>query len=124
MPYLFLAFIAVPVAEIGLFITVGNRIGLWPTLGIVLATAAIGAYLVTRQGTAVVRRTTAAVRAGQFPAVELAHGAMVLFGGALLLTPGFLTDIVGLLLMVPLVRERLRVYGARRVRAKGNIVDI
>lgn len=124
MPYLFLAFVAVPVAEIFLFITIGGRIGLGPTIVIVMATAVIGAYLVKHQGTAVIRRTTSAVRAGQFPTVELAHGAMVLFGGALLLTPGFLTDIVGFLLMVPVVRERLRVYGARRVRAKGNIVDI
>ena len=124
MPYLFLLFVAVPVAEIGLFIAIGGRIGLWPTLTLDVVTAALGAYLVRGQGSAVARRAIAAVRAGQFPGVELAHGAMVLVGGALLLTPGFLTDAVGLALMVPRVRERLRVYGARRLRANGNILDV
>jgi UPF0716 protein FxsA len=124
VPYLFVLFIAIPVAEIGLFIAIGGRIGLLATLGFVLITAVVGAYLVRSQGTAVARQAAAVVRAGQFPGVELANGAMVIFGGALLLTPGFLTDLVGLLLMVPAVRERLRVYGARRLRARGGIIDL
>lgn len=124
MPYLFLLFVAIPVAEIGLFIAIGGRIGLLPTLGLVLVTAALGAYLVNSQGSAVVRRATAALRAGQFPGAELANGALIIFGGALLLTPGFLTDVAGLLLMVPALRERLRGYGARRLRARGDVVDL
>jgi UPF0716 protein FxsA len=119
-----LLFVAIPVAEIALFITIGGRIGLPATLGIVLATAFLGAYLVNSQGSAVARRATAAVRAGQFPGVEIANGAMIILGGALLLTPGFLTDAVGLLLMVPGLRERLRVYGARRLRAGSDIIDL
>lgn len=124
MPYVFLLFVAIPVAEIALFIAIGSRIGLGPTLGLVLATAALGAYLVNSQGGTVARRARAALRAGQFPGVELANGAMVILGGVLLLTPGFLTDVVGLLLMVPGVRERLRVYGSRRLRARGGIIDL
>jgi UPF0716 protein FxsA len=124
MAYLFPLFVVVSVVEIALFIVIGSNIGLWPTLGLVLATAAAGSYLVAGQGTSVARRAVAAVRAGQFPTVELAHGAMVLVGGALLLTPGFLTDVVGLALMVPRVRERVRRYGAARLRNRVDIIDL
>ena len=124
MPSLFTLFVVVSLAEIALFVFVGDAIGLWPTLGVVLATAAVGAYLMSGQGTAVARRAVAVVRAGQFPGVEIAHGAMILFGGAFLLTPGVLTDGVGLSLMVPAVRERLRNYGAGRVRRRVDIIDL
>jgi len=124
VPSLFTLFVVVSLAEIALFVFVGDAIGLWPTLGVVLATAAVGAYLMSGQGTAVARRAVAVVRAGQFPGVEIAHGAMILFGGAFLLTPGVLTDGVGLSLMVPAVRERLRNYGAGRVRRRVDIIDL
>jgi UPF0716 protein FxsA len=90
----------------------------------VLATAAIGAYLVAGQGAAVARRAAAVVRAGQMPAAELAHGAMVLVGGALLLTPGFITDLVGLALMAPSVRERIRRFWVGRLRNRPGIIDL
>ena len=124
MPWLFMLFVAVSLVEIALFVFVGDAFGLWPTLGLVLTTAAIGAYLMSGQGTAVARRAIATVRAGQFPGVEMAHGAMILVGGALLPTPGFLTDGVGLGLMVPAVRERLRRYGMARVRRRVDIIDL
>ena len=124
MPWLFILFVAVSITEIALFVLVGDAIGLWPTLGLVLVTAAAGSYLMSGQGTAVARRAIAVVRAGQFPGVEMAHGAMILVGGALLLTPGFLTDGVGLALMIPSIRERVRRYGTARVRRRVDIIDL
>jgi UPF0716 protein FxsA len=111
---LFLLFIVVPPIEIGLFIAVGGRIGIWPTMGIVLLTAVIGANLVTHQGRGELARLQAEFGAGQFPAKSLAHGAMILVAGALLMTPGFLTDGVGFALLSPRVREVLRKWGVRR----------
>ncbi len=111
---LFLAFVLVPPVEIGLFIAVGGRIGLWPTMGIVLLTAVLGANLVSRQGRGAIASLQAEFASGQFPAKTLAHGAMILVAGALLLTPGFLTDVVGFSLLSPQVREVLRKWGVRR----------
>lgn len=124
MGLLFLAFVAVPVAEIALFIGVGGRIGLLNTLALIVITAIIGAALVSRQGRGVWARFQAQLATGSFPGPELAHGAMILFGGALLLTPGFITDAVGFLLMVPAVREWIRRWGTRRFQARANIIDL
>ena len=111
---LFLLFILIPPIEIALFIVVGSHIGLWPTLGIVLVTAVIGASLVSRQGRAEYARLRSEFAAGQFPAKPLVHGAMILVAGALLVTPGFLTDVVGFALLSPQIRESLRKWGVRR----------
>jgi UPF0716 protein FxsA len=111
---LFLAFLIVPPVEIGLFVVVGSRIGIWPTMGIVLLTAMLGANLVSRQGRGVMARLQAEFAAGQFPGTTLAHGAMILIAGALLLTPGFLTDLIGFSLMIPQVREAIRKWAIRR----------
>ncbi|MGA9596505.1 MAG: FxsA family protein [Acidimicrobiia bacterium] len=111
---LFLAFLLVPPIEIGLFIVVGGWIGLWPTVGIVLLTAFLGARLVSRQGRGVLGQLRAEFVAGQFPATTLAHGAMILISGALLLTPGFLTDLIGFSLLSPQIREALRKWAVRR----------
>ena len=111
---LFLLFILVPPIEIGLFIAVGGRIGLWPTMGIVLLTAMIGANLVSRQGRGELVRLQTEFAEGRFPAKSLAHGAMILVAGALLVTPGFLTDGVGFALLSPQIREVLRKWGVRR----------
>ncbi len=111
---LFLAFVLVPPIEIGLFIVVGGQIGLWPTMAIVLLTAVLGANLVSRQGRGVLASIQAEFAAGQFPAKSLAHGAMILVAGALLLTPGFLTDVIGFSLLSPQIREVLRRWGIRR----------
>lgn len=111
---LFLLFILIPPIEIGLFIVIGTRIGFLPTMGIVLLTAVIGASLVSRQGRAEFARLQAEFAAGQFPAKPLVHGAMILIAGALLITPGFLTDVIGFALLSPQVREGLRRWGVRR----------
>ena len=114
VPILFLLFILVPLIEIALFIFIGSRIGLLPTLAIVLLTAVIGASLVSRQGRAELGRLQADFAAGQFPAKPLVHGAMILVAGAFLITPGFLTDTVGFTLLSPQIRELLRRWGVRR----------
>ena len=111
---LFLAFVLVPPIEIALFIAIGGQIGLWPTIGIVLLTAVIGANLVSRQGRGVIASIQQEFASGQFPAKSLAHGAMILVSGALLLTPGFLTDVVGFSLLSPQIREILRQWAVRR----------
>ena len=114
--WLLAAFVAIPLIEIALFIQVGGWLGLWPTLGIVIATAFAGAYLVRSQGRAEMERLRGSFRTLSDPTEPLAHGAMILFSGALLLTPGFFTDAVGFALLVPGVRRRLaREIGRRFV---------
>ncbi|MFN4090712.1 MAG: FxsA family protein [Alphaproteobacteria bacterium] len=112
---LLLALIAVPLIEIAVFIQVGSLIGLVPTLLLVLATAVAGTILLRAQGFRTVQSARATVEAGGFPARELFDGLCILFGGALLLTPGFFTDAVGLLLLLPPVRELMRAAAMRRV---------
>jgi len=114
--WLLAAFIVVPLVEIALFIQIGGWIGLWPTLLIVVLTAIAGTVMVRGQGLAVLRRIQASLDRLDNPTEPLAHGAMILLSGALLLTPGFFTDAVGFALLVPAVRERVFVALKSRVR--------
>lgn len=102
--WLFALFVAVPVIEIALFIQVGGLIGLWPTLLIVILTAILGTALVRQQGALAMSQLRQSFSELNDPSEPLAHGAMILFSGALLLTPGFFTDAVGFLLLVPAIR--------------------
>ena len=104
---LLLAFIIVPIIEIGLFIKVGDFIGLWPTVLIVIFTAIIGTSLVRSQGIKVLAKLQKTFFTMQNPTEPLAHGAMILFAGALLLTPGFFTDALGIFLLFPSFRTFL-----------------
>ena len=112
---LFLLFLIVPLIEIALFIQVGGLIGLWPTLAIVILTAIAGTFLIRSQGQAVMMQLRDRMGELQDPTEPLAHGAMVLFAGALLLTPGFFTDALGLSLMVPGVRGKIFNFIRQRV---------
>ncbi|MDF1597750.1 MAG: FxsA family protein [Acidimicrobiia bacterium] len=115
---LMLAFIVVPVAELYVLMSVEGRIGLAATLGAILLTAIVGAGLLRRQGMATmsaIRRQTAT---GQFPGRDLAHGGILLFAGGLLLTPGFITDAVGFALLVPAIREVVRLRLAQYFRER------
>lgn len=103
--WLFLLFIAVPLIEIALFIQVGGLIGLWPTLAIVVLTAIAGTALVRSQGAETMARLRRSLDELRDPTEPLAHGAMILFSGALLLTPGFFTDALGFALLVPSFRN-------------------
>ena len=117
------AFIVVPILELVLFIYVERRIGLgWLVLGIII-TAIAGAFLVRQQGFSVWRRIQTDLASGALPGRQLVHGALVLVGGALLLTPGFLTDAVGFALMIPFVREGLRRLGVRLLQPRVVIIE-
>lgn len=113
--WIFLAFLIVPLIEIGLFIQVGGLIGLWPTLAIVVLTAMLGTALVRSQGAQALNDLRSSMNEMRDPTAPLAHGAMILFAGALLLTPGFFTDACGLALLVPAVREAVLRYVSKRV---------
>ncbi len=115
------ALIGVPLIEIGIFIEVGGFIGLWPTLGLVVATAVLGSWQLRAQGLATLARARAQMDEGRLPARELFDAFCLVIAGALLLTPGFLTDVVGLALFVPAVREFIRQALARRLRASGHM---
>ncbi len=114
--WLLIAFIAVPLIEIGLFIQVGGAIGLFPTLAIVLVTAVLGTWLVRTQGAMALGQLRTSFSDMRDPTEPLVHGAMILFAGALLLTPGFFTDAVGFALLVPAIRKAA--YQAIRARVK------
>lgn len=116
---LFLLFLLVPLVEIALFIQIGGLIGLWPTLAIVVATAVLGTYLVRAQGLRALSDVQTSFERLDNPSEPLAHGAMIVFSGALLLTPGFFTDGVGFLLLIPAVRSRVFRYISSRVVASG-----
>ncbi len=112
---LFLLFLLVPLIEIALFIQVGGLIGLFPTLAIVILTAVAGTFLIRSQGSAVMLQLRETMEDMRDPTEPLAHGAMVLFAGALLLTPGFFTDALGLSLMVPGIRGKIFRFIRQRV---------
>lgn len=117
MPLLLL-FIAVPLIEIALFIQIGGAIGLWPTLAIVVLTAVIGTTLMRAQGAVALARIKDSFNQLSDPTEPLAHGAMILFSGALLLTPGFFTDTVGFLLLIPGFRRAAFQWVRARVRVQ------
>jgi UPF0716 protein FxsA len=110
---LILFFVGVPIAEIAVFIQAGEIIGLWPTLAAIVATAVIGAALLRAQGLATLERARRQVDQGRLPVREVFTGVCLLLAGALLLTPGFLTDTVGFLLLVPPVRQAIGAWIAK-----------
>ncbi|MFY9209789.1 MAG: FxsA family protein [Aestuariivita sp.] len=116
--YLFLAFLLVPLIEIALFIQIGGAIGLWPTLAIVILTAVLGTWLVRTQGLMAMGQLRGSFAELRDPSEPLAHGAMILIAGALLLTPGFFTDAIGFLLLTPPVRIAVYNYVRARVTVR------
>lgn len=96
--------IGVPILEIALFIQVGGIIGVWPTIAICIATAVAGSFLVRLQGLQIVRQAQAKMARNEPPAAEMFHGMCLLLAGFLLMTPGFFTDVLGILLLLPPVR--------------------
>lgn len=116
-----LAFVLTPLVEIAVFIQVGGAIGLWPTLAVVVATAIAGTWLLRWQGMATLARAQDSLARQRFPAREVFDGFCLFFAGALLLTPGFVTDLLGFLLFVPWVRGWLRRIIWRYLRSSGRI---
>ncbi|HGE6057807.1 TPA: FxsA family protein [Vibrio cholerae] len=119
-PILLFLFIAVPVIEIALFIQVGGVLGVWPTIALVLLTAIVGASLVRSQGLQTLLTAQQRLAQGQLPAQQILEGVMLAVAGVLLLTPGFFTDILGMLVLLPAPRA----YFAKQLMSRvvvGNI---
>jgi UPF0716 protein FxsA len=116
-------FIAVPIAELYVIIRVGDAIGVLPTIAILAADSILGSMLLKSQGRAVWRRFNETMQAGRVPHREVIDGVLVIFGGAFLITPGFLTDIVGVLLLLPPTRAVFRRFVQARLvtRAAGAV---
>ena len=115
----FAVFALVALAEMATFFWVQSRIGLLWALGLAITTAIVGSILVRRAGLSVIRRFQDRTRQGQLPGRELSDGATVLVAGAFLISPGFITDLLGFLLLVPAIRSL--VYGQVSARFKGRI---
>ena len=113
LPVLLVLFIVMPIDELAIIIAVGREIGVGPTVLVLLADAVLGSLLARSQGRLAWRRFAEATQAGRPPAREVLDGALVVLGGALLLTPGFISDVAGILLLLPPTRAV-----ARRVLVK------
>ncbi len=111
--FLVLIFIVLPIAELYVIIEVGGAIGVLPTIALLIADSILGATLLRSQGRAAWRRFNEALAAGRVPAREVFDGTMVILGGAFLLTPGFITDLIGLVLLIPPTRAVFRGLVAR-----------
>ncbi|HEX4923091.1 MAG TPA: FxsA family protein [Bdellovibrionales bacterium] len=112
--WLFLLFTMLPVLEIAVLIRVGSWLGFWETLGIMIAMGFIGAWLAKREGRRAFFEIQAAAARGQMPANEILEGFMIFLGGLLMVTPGFITDVVGLLFVFPPTRK-LALHVMKRV---------
>ena len=106
--FLIVLFIVVPIAELYVIIKVGELIGVWPTLFLLLADALLGSWLLKHQGRGAWRRFNEALAAGRFPGREVVDGVLIVVGGTLLLTPGFLTDVFGAVFLIPPTRAIAR----------------
>ena len=104
---LFLAFLLVPIAEIYVLIQVGSVIGAFSTIALIVFTAVLGSILIRAQGLATLARVRTSMERGEVPAVELMEGMCLLVAGALLLTPGFVTDSIGFMLLIPALRRAM-----------------
>jgi UPF0716 protein FxsA len=118
-PLLIAAFLAVPLIEVALFVQVGGWIGLWPTLLAIVLTAVVGSIVIRRQGSDVARKARARLDAGTLPVEEGFTGLCLFVAGLLMVTPGFFTDAIGALLLVPAVRHALY----QRLRRHVRVVD-
>jgi UPF0716 protein FxsA len=119
MPFLILLFILVPIAEIYVIIQVGQAIGVLPTVALLIVDSIVGAWLLRSQGRRAWASFTEALAAGRVPHREILHGALIIVGGAFLLTPGFISDIVGLLLLLPPTRAAIAAGITRMVARRG-----
>jgi UPF0716 protein FxsA len=119
---LLLAFLLVPLVELYVFVQVSDVVGFLPTVAWIIAVSFIGAWVVKREGMSALRRANERVAKGEVPTDELVNGVLILAGGALLLTPGFFTDALGLVLVLPPTRALLRGTVKHRFAASGPIL--
>ena len=118
-PVLLFLFIVVPIVEIALFVQVGGFLGLWPTIALVLVTAIVGASLVRSQGIATLMSVQRRLQQGELPAQQIIEGVMLAVSGVLLLTPGFMTDALGMVVLLPAPRAMLARQLMSRVKVHG-----
>lgn len=118
MRYVLIAFVVIPLVELYLLLWVGSLIGFWPTVAITVVTGLLGGGLAKREGMRVYRQWRAALDEMRAPETGIVEGVLVLLGGALLITPGVLTDITGLLLLVPVTRRPIAARVRRAVDAR------
>lgn len=114
--YLLLAFTVTPVVELFVLIKIGSRIGALNTVAVVIVTGAAGALLARAQGMAVIYRIRDSVNNGLMPGEEILNGIMILCGGVLFLTPGFITDLLGFFMLIPVTRKYLKVRLREKIR--------
>ena len=119
MPFLILLFIVVPIAEIYVIIQVGQAIGALPTVALLVLDSILGAWLLRSQGRRAWADFRDALATGRVPHREILHGALVIAGGAFLLTPGFISDAVGLLLLIPPTRAAIAAGITRMIVRRG-----
>lgn len=115
-------FVLVPLAELYIIIQVGHALGALNTIALLILISAAGAWLMKREGMSVWRRFQRQVESGRVPGKEMADGVMILTAGALLLAPGFLTDVAGLLLLLPPVRAVVRTMVTRRAARRAGVI--
>lgn len=120
-PVLMAIFLIVPIVEIYLLIQVGGMIGVLPTIGLVILTAVMGAALLRAQGLQTYLRFNQALSEGRMPAAEILEGVALLIGGALLLTPGFFTDAIGFICLLPFTRKALVAWLVARFNPMADI---
>jgi UPF0716 protein FxsA len=118
LPVLLILFVLIPIAELYVIIQVGEAIGVLPTIAILIADSIIGSVLLRTQGRTAWRRFNAAVSEGRLPTREVLDGVLVIAGGLALVTPGFLTDIIGILFLAPPTRELIRRVFLGRLAAR------
>ena len=117
-------FLLVPLAELYVIIQVGQAFGALNTIGLLILVSVVGAWLAKREGMGVWRRFQRQVESGAVPGREIADGVMILFAAALLMTPGFLTDLLAISLLLPPVRAAVRAVVLRRAARRAGIVRI
>lgn len=120
---LLLAFTVIPLVELALLLRLGRWLGAWETIGIVVVTGVVGAYLARREGARALGRIQANMNQGIVPTRELIEGGLILVAGVLLVTPGLLTDLVGFALLIPPARRRIGRYAREVVGRRMTIIQ-
>ena len=115
MPYFFALFVVVPIIEIAVLIKMGGIIGLLPTVALVVLTATTGVWLLRLEGLSTLNEVQRHLQEGRVPGQSILEGLMLLVGGALLLTPGFVTDTIGFVCLIPILRKPLAAWLLRRI---------
>ncbi len=118
---IFFLVLIIPFVEIYLLLKVGGLIGALPTIFMVVFTAVLGAWLLRQQGFATLQRFRASLAQGEIPAYEIVEGPIILVGGALLLTPGFITDMLGFVCLIPQLRRKIARYVIENQMIQGNV---